>query len=61
MRDQLKNEFLLLLNTKLSSDYLRVLSTQLDLILANYEISPRNTELIPYGSDIPKKKLNHAK
>lgn len=54
MRDQLKNEFLLLLNMKLSSDDLRVLSTQLDLILANYEISPRNTELIPYGSDIPK-------
>lgn len=54
MRDQLKNEFLLLLNMKLSSDDLQVLSTQLDLILANYEISPRNTELIPYGSDIPK-------
>lgn len=54
MRDQLKNEFLLLLNTKVPSEDLRVLSTQLDLILANYEISPRNTELIPYGSDIPK-------
>ena len=56
MRDQLKNEFLLLLNAKVSSEDLRVLST----------------ELIPYGSDIPKtveiahryhlqKKLNHAK
>lgn len=54
MRDQLKNEFLLLLNAKVSSEDLRVLSTQLDLILSNYEIAPRNTELIPYGSDIPK-------
>ena len=54
MRDQLKNEFLLLLSTKLSSEDLRNLSTALDLILSNYEISKRNTELIPYGSDIPK-------
>lgn len=38
MRDQLKNEFLLLLNMKVPSEDLRVLST----------------ELIPYGSDIPK-------
>lgn len=54
MRDQLKNEFLLLLSTKLSSEDLRILSTALDLILSNYEVEPRNTELIPYGSDIPK-------
>lgn len=39
MRDQLKNEFLLLLNAKVPSEDLRVL----------------NTEPIPYGSDIPKK------
>lgn len=45
MRVQLKNEFLLLLNTKVPSEDLRVL----------------NTEPIPYGSDIPKKKPNHAK
>lgn len=54
MRDQLKNEFLLLLSTKLSSEDLRNLSTALDIILSNYEIEPRKTELIPYGSDIPK-------
>ena len=54
MRDQLKNEFLLLLSTKLSSEDLRNLSTALDLILSHYEFSKRNTELIPYGSDIPK-------
>lgn len=54
MRDQLKNEFLLLMNTKVSSEDLKILNTKLDLILSNYEIAPRNTELIPYGSDIPK-------
>lgn len=54
MRDQLKNEFLLLLSTKFSSEDLRILSTALDLILSNYEIEPRKTELILYGSDISK-------
>ena len=43
-----------MLNTKVSSEDLKVLNTKLDLILSNYEIAPRNTELIPYGSDIPK-------
>lgn len=54
MRDKLKNEILLLLSLQLQTEELKEIDLQLDMILSNYEIESRKTELIPYGSDIPK-------
>ena len=54
MRDKLKNDLLILLDKYIETDVLKEINPQLDILLSDYEISYRKTELIPYGSDIPK-------
>lgn len=54
MREKLKNDLLMLLDCHMSTDEIIEINSQLDLLLSNYEIEDRKTEMIPYGSDIPK-------
>lgn len=54
MREKLKNELLMMLNKNIDVTILRNIEPQLDVILSNYDIDDRKTEIIPYGSDIPK-------
>ena len=53
MREKLKNELIMMLDKHVDVDTLRKIEPQLELILSNYEIEDRKTEIIPYGSDIP--------
>ena len=53
MREQLKNELMMLLDKNVDMDMLRKLEPQIEIILSNYEVEQRKTEIIPYGSDIP--------
>lgn len=53
MREKLKNDLLMLLNKNVDVDTLRKLEPQIEIILSNYEVEQRKTEIIPYGSDIP--------
>lgn len=53
MREKLKNDLLMLLNKNVDVDTLRKLDPQIEIILSNYEVEQRKTEIIPYGSDIP--------
>lgn len=54
MHDKLKNDLLIILNKYIETDKLKEINPQLDILLSNYEIDSRKTDLIPYGSDIPK-------
>lgn len=53
MREQLRNELMMLLDKNVDMDMLRKLEPQIEIILSNYEVEQRKTEIIPYGSDIP--------
>lgn len=53
MKEKLKNELLRLLDKSISIDTIRRIEPMIDIILSNYEIEERKTEVIPYGSDIP--------
>lgn len=53
MREKLKNDLIMMLDKYVDVDTLRKIESQLELILSNYEIEDRKTEIIPYGSDIP--------
>lgn len=53
MKEKLKNELLKLLDKSISIDMIRRIEPMIDIILSNYEIEERKTEVIPYGSDIP--------
>lgn len=53
MREKLKNDLIMMLDKHVDVDTLRKIEPQLELILSNYEIEDRKTEIIPYGSDIP--------
>ena len=53
MREKLKNDLLLSLDKYVDVDVLRKISPQIEMILSNYEIEGRKTEIIPYGSIIP--------
>lgn len=53
MREKLKNELIMMLDKHVDVNTLRKIEPQLELILSNYEIEDRKTEIIPYGSDIP--------
>ena len=53
MKEKLKNELLKLLDKSISIDTIRRIEPMIDIILSNYEIEERKTEVIPYGSDIP--------
>ena len=53
MREKLKNDILMLLDKNVDVEALRNVEPQLEIILSNYEVEKRKTEIIPYGSDIP--------
>ena len=54
MREKLRNELLVELDKYLDANTLRTIEINIDVILSNYEIENRKTEIIEYGSDIPK-------
>ena len=53
MREKLKNDLITMLDKYVDVGTLQQIEPQLELILSNYEIEDRKTEIIPYGSDIP--------
>lgn len=53
MREKLKNDMLMLMAKNVDVDTLRKLDSQIEIILSNYEVEQRKTEIITYGSDIP--------
>lgn len=59
MREKLKNDLLLMLDKNADVDILRKLEPKIDIILSNYEVKKRKTEIIPYGSDIPETVENY--
>lgn len=53
MREKLKNNLLLLLNKYVDSDTLKIIDQELNIMLSDYEIEKRKTELISYEYIIP--------
>ena len=53
MREKLKNELLLLLNTHVDDNNLKSVSQELDVILSNYEVETRKTDIVLYNFEIP--------
>lgn len=53
MREKLKNNLLVILDKYVDADTLRNLETQIEIVLSDYEVEERKTEIIPYGSDLP--------
>ena len=45
MREQLKNELMMLLDKNVDMDMLRKLEPQIEIILSNYEVEQRKTEM----------------
>ena len=54
MREKLENDLLLMLDKNMDVDLLRRIKPKIEIILSNYEVEKRKTEIILYGSDIPK-------
>ena len=54
MREKLKNELLLLLDEYLDTKDLKSIAQQLDVMLSDYEIESRKTDIITYEYKIPK-------
>ena len=53
MREKLNNDLLMILDKNVNIETLRNIEPQLEIILSEYEIEKRKTEIIPYNSDIP--------
>lgn len=53
MREKLRNELLTMLNSYVTVDQLQEIEVTLEMILGDYEIQERQTEVILYNSDIP--------
>ena len=53
MREKLKNDLLLLLNTYVDTEVLRGIDQRLDIMLSDYEIESRKTEVAVYEFQIP--------
>ena len=53
MREKLKNDLLLLLNTYVDTEVLRGINQRLDIMLSDYEIESRKTEVAVYEYQIP--------
>lgn len=51
MNEMLKNDLLLLLNESVDIDTLRFLEPKIDVILSNYEIGKKSTDLVVYNVD----------
>ena len=53
MREKLKNDLLLLLNTYVDTEVLRGIDQRLDIMLSDYEIESRKTDVVVYEFQIP--------
>ena len=53
MRENLKNELLVLLNTYVDINTLKELDQKINIILSNYEIESRKTDVVVYEFQIP--------
>lgn len=53
MREKLKNDLLMLLDRYVDVDTLRQMESHIEMILSEYEVEKRKTEIVLYGSDIP--------
>ena len=53
MREKLKNDLLLLLDTYINASTLSEIDQKLNVMLSDYEIESRKTELIIYEYQIP--------
>lgn len=53
MREHFVNEFMAVLSNKLMEDALSIVYQSLTLFVSNYEISERNTEVVPYTGYLP--------
>ena len=53
MREKLKNDLLLLLDTYVDTNALRGIDQKLNIILSDYEIESRKTEVAVYEYQIP--------
>ena len=53
MREHFVNEFMAVLSNKLTEDALSIVYQSLTLFVSNYEISERNTEVVPYKGYLP--------
>lgn len=53
MREQLKNELLLMLDKYCDNTTLPLISQKLDVILSNYDIKSESREIVPYEYEIP--------
>lgn len=53
MREKLKNDLLMLLDRYVDVDTLRQMEPHIEMVLSEYEVEKRKTEIILYGSDIP--------
>ena len=54
MREKFKNELLLLLHTYVNPDTLKEIDERLNIMLSDYEIESRKTEVVIYEYQIPK-------
>lgn len=53
MREKLKNDLLKLLDKNVDIDTLRDLKPKIEIILSDYEVESRKTDIIVFGSDVP--------
>ena len=54
MKEKLKNELILLLDKNVDSETLHKLERGIEIILSNYEVDERQTNIVLYKSVIPK-------
>ena len=59
MRERLKNDLLLLMDRYMDTSSLQKVVKELEIVLSNYEIEQRKTEIIQYGMSIPESVQNY--
>ena len=60
MREKLKNELLLLLNTHVDDNNLKSISQELDVILSNYEVETRKTNIVLNNFEIHQQRKEYV-
>ena len=53
MRERLKNDVLMMLDNYVSIHDLREIEIKIEMILSNYEIEKRKTDIVPYTPKLP--------
>ena len=53
MRDKLKNDLLLSINSYVDSETLKMLDQKIDIILSNYDVCLHKNEVVPYTFEVP--------